>query len=225
MWNGHLLFRAFQSFEVNQTGIPATNVTSNPNLGGGSFYDSGAYGSGPSGHDGTDFDNEPPLLEELGINPNHIFQKVIHQASPLSIYIWFWTSLNPPLYCILARFQTLSVLNPFRTTEQSMLQDADMAGPLVFCLTLGAFLLLVRREIILPMKTVILMIATHYRVEKCPSLISMALAFWAVWHFSHCSLWWQHKHQWLWAQSYPCSAIAYFQWSFCLAWMCSSHYS
>lgn len=38
----------------------------------------------------------------------------------------------------------MSVLNPFRTTEQTILQDTDLAGPLVFCLTLGSFLLLVR---------------------------------------------------------------------------------
>lgn len=41
--------------------------------------------------------------------------------------------------------QTLSVLNPFRTTDQTILQDTDMAGPLVFCLTLGSFLLLVSK--------------------------------------------------------------------------------
>lgn len=61
------------------------------NAGGGgamsSFYDPNAYAA-PNpyeqdkqfktapGNAGTDFDNEPPLLEELGINPNHIFQKV-----------------------------------------------------------------------------------------------------------------------------------------------------
>jgi hypothetical protein len=39
--------------------------------------------------------------------------------------------------------QTLAVLNPFRTTDASILQDTDLAGPLVFCLALGAFLLLV----------------------------------------------------------------------------------
>lgn len=61
---------------------------------------------------GNEFEDEPPLLEELGINPHAIFQK------------------------------TLSVLNPFRTTEQSILQDTDLAGPLVFCLALGGFLLL-----------------------------------------------------------------------------------
>lgn len=48
---------------------------------GGSFYDPNVYshndqyGSARAG-DGTDFDDEPPLLEELEINPQHIMQKV-----------------------------------------------------------------------------------------------------------------------------------------------------
>ncbi|XP_068085236.1 protein YIPF5 [Anabrus simplex] len=37
---------------------------------------------------------------------------------------------------------TLAVLNPFRTTDANILQDTDLAGPLVFCLAFGAFLLL-----------------------------------------------------------------------------------
>jgi hypothetical protein len=42
--------------------------------------------------------------------------------------------------------QTLAVLNPFRTTDASILQDSDLAGPLVFCLAFGAFLLLVSSD-------------------------------------------------------------------------------
>lgn len=69
----------------------------------------GGFGnSGPS----NDFEDEPPLLEELGINPDHIIQK------------------------------TLAVLNPFRITNANILQDTDLAGPLVFCLALGGLLLL-----------------------------------------------------------------------------------
>merc|ERR1712136_37149 len=60
----------------------------------------------------TDFDDEPPLLEELGINPDHIFQK------------------------------TLAVLNPLRETDAAILQDTDLAGPLAFVLAFGGFLLL-----------------------------------------------------------------------------------
>ena len=48
-----------------------------------------------------EYANEPPLLEELGINPEHILQK------------------------------TLSVLNPFRVTRPDVAGDADLAGPLV----------------------------------------------------------------------------------------------
>jgi len=64
------------------------------------------------GIDGNDFENEPPLLEELGIHPEHIIQK------------------------------TLSVLNPMRKTTSDVAGDADLAGPLTFCLAFGALLLL-----------------------------------------------------------------------------------
>ncbi|MPC35499.1 protein YIPF5-like [Portunus trituberculatus] len=57
-------------------------------------------------------EDEPPLLEELGINPDAILQK------------------------------TLTVLNPLRRTDPCILQDTDLAGPLAFCLALGSFLLL-----------------------------------------------------------------------------------
>ncbi|XP_071454065.1 protein YIPF5 [Hetaerina americana] len=60
----------------------------------------------------SEFDDEPPLLEELGINPDHIIQK------------------------------TLAVLNPLRETDAKILQDTDFAGPLAFCLAFGALLLL-----------------------------------------------------------------------------------
>ncbi|CAF3675726.1 unnamed protein product [Rotaria socialis] len=56
--------------------------------------------------------DEPPLLEELGINFDHIFKK------------------------------TKSVLNPFTTPDLSILDDVDLAGPLVFCLAFACSLLL-----------------------------------------------------------------------------------
>ncbi|CAG0884116.1 unnamed protein product [Darwinula stevensoni] len=37
---------------------------------------------------------------------------------------------------------TLAVLNPMKQTKPEILQDTDLAGPLAFCLALGAFLLL-----------------------------------------------------------------------------------
>jgi hypothetical protein len=39
------------------------------------------------------------------------------------------------------------VLNPFRTTDKSIFEDTDLAGPLVFCLAFGGFLLLVSLSI------------------------------------------------------------------------------
>jgi len=70
------------------------------------------FGGGASNDTSDEFANEPPLLEELGINPEHIVQK------------------------------TLTVLNPFRTTRTDVAGDADLAGPLVFCLAFGSLLLL-----------------------------------------------------------------------------------
>ncbi|EDW76157.1 uncharacterized protein Dwil_GK14816 [Drosophila willistoni] len=111
----------FQTFDNTQASVPPSFEAPPPQQGLGGFYDPTAYADnsyaqtkavGGADGAGTDFDDEPPLLEELGINPNHIFQK------------------------------TLAVLNPLRGTDQQILQDTDMAGPLVFCLTLGGFLLL-----------------------------------------------------------------------------------
>lgn len=61
---------------------------------------------------GDDFEDEPPLLEELGINFDHIVQK------------------------------TWSVLHLFKETEPTVVGDSDMAGPLVFCLLFMGSLLL-----------------------------------------------------------------------------------
>ncbi|KAI8320441.1 Yip1-domain-containing protein [Martensiomyces pterosporus] len=58
------------------------------------------------------FPNEQPLLEELGINFQHIKSK------------------------------TLAVLNPFKPIDTAIYDDSDMAGPLLFILVLGTFLLL-----------------------------------------------------------------------------------
>ncbi|NXT28580.1 YIPF7 protein, partial [Syrrhaptes paradoxus] len=58
------------------------------------------------------FDDEPPLLEELGINFEHIWQK------------------------------TLTVLNPVKPADGSIMNETDLTGPLVFCLALGGTLLL-----------------------------------------------------------------------------------
>ncbi|KAK6626727.1 hypothetical protein RUM43_003458 [Polyplax serrata] len=81
------------------------------------YYVGNNYGPQDGFKAGTDteFEDEPPLLEELGIDPDRIMQK------------------------------TLAVLNPFH--KQGLVDDAsfltkdtDLAGPLVFCLALGATL-------------------------------------------------------------------------------------
>ncbi|KAI9205823.1 uncharacterized protein BJ171DRAFT_499818 [Polychytrium aggregatum] len=55
---------------------------------------------------------EPPLLEELGINFEHIKNK------------------------------SLTVLNPFTNVDQHIMDDTDLAGPLIFLGLFGGFLLL-----------------------------------------------------------------------------------
>jgi hypothetical protein len=56
---------------------------------------------------------EPPLLQELGINFDHIKKK------------------------------SVTVLNPFKPMDKHIMDDTDLAGPLVFCFLFGGFLLLV----------------------------------------------------------------------------------
>ncbi|KAG0224566.1 hypothetical protein B0O80DRAFT_69664 [Mortierella sp. GBAus27b] len=57
-------------------------------------------------------EGEPPLLEELGINFAHIKTK------------------------------SFTVLDPLRPVDPNIMDDTDLAGPLVFCLAFGTFLLL-----------------------------------------------------------------------------------
>jgi hypothetical protein len=66
---------------------------------------------------GTQFEieEEPPLLEELGINPDRIFEK------------------------------SVAVLNPFHSDvpfNVNILDEADLAGPVALCILLGACLML-----------------------------------------------------------------------------------
>jgi len=57
------------------------------------------------------FEGEPPLLEELGINFAHI------------------------------RAKSLTVLNPLRPVDEHIMDDADLAGPVIFTICFGLFLL------------------------------------------------------------------------------------
>ncbi|KAF2139271.1 uncharacterized protein K452DRAFT_232278 [Aplosporella prunicola CBS 121167] len=57
------------------------------------------------------YDGEPPLLEELGVNFGHI------------------------------KMKTLTVLNPLARIDQHIMDDSDLAGPILFFLLFGTFLL------------------------------------------------------------------------------------
>ena len=69
-------------------------------------------GTGSDAQNATNFEQEPPLLEELGINFHHIYRK------------------------------TICVLNPFAKPHETIIHDTDLAGPLVFCVAYGFSLLL-----------------------------------------------------------------------------------
>eukprot|EP00048_Salpingoeca_helianthica_P016601 m.233207 g.233207 ORF g.233207 m.233207 type:complete len:265 (+) comp19016_c0_seq1:105-899(+) len=71
----------------------------------------GTMDSGNTFSNSLGFDEEPPLLEELGINFQHIFDK------------------------------TLAVLHPMKPIGPHLMDDTDLAGPLIFCLLFGSFLL------------------------------------------------------------------------------------
>ncbi|KAL7890144.1 hypothetical protein AOLI_G00024020 [Acnodon oligacanthus] len=67
----------------------------------------------PGADENTDsFEEEPPLLEELGINFDHIWQK------------------------------TLTVLNPLKPADGSIMNETDLTGPVIFCIAMGITLLM-----------------------------------------------------------------------------------
>lgn len=99
----------FQSFEYNTPSQEYnTYFTQQP------AYTGSVFTPDPTAFQRTpdDYEDEPPLMEELGINFEHICHK------------------------------TLSVLNPLKKPDATIMQDTDLAGPLVFCLALGGTLLL-----------------------------------------------------------------------------------
>ncbi|XP_015602132.1 protein YIPF5 [Cephus cinctus] len=110
----------FQSYSEQQAGdysaYPQKGfLDPTQNVYGGDIYTQDDYVKGTAGF--GEEEDEPPLLEELGIDPDRIIQK------------------------------TLAVLNPFHRRGQTddanyLLQDSDLAGPVTFCLALAAFLLL-----------------------------------------------------------------------------------
>ena len=63
------------------------------------------------------YDGEPPLLEELGVNFGHI------------------------------KMKTLAVLNPFGRIDRHIMDDSDVAGPILFFLIFGTSLLVCWPEV------------------------------------------------------------------------------
>ncbi|CAB3397769.1 unnamed protein product [Caenorhabditis bovis] len=97
-------------YQMNQAQFQQPQSNNYNYYGGQMFVPNSGIGAVQS--DGEDYENEPPLLEELGINFSHIKEK------------------------------TFAVLNPTGTATAEVIEDQDLAGPLVFCLIFGAALLL-----------------------------------------------------------------------------------
>ncbi|GJQ74998.1 hypothetical protein Trydic_g9619 [Trypoxylus dichotomus] len=82
---------SFQSFDTNSSATGYTDQTGygnnpylNPSTGGnftGGIFVPSPGGTGTQKFDsiGNEFEDEPPLLEELGVNPEYILQKGLHQ--------------------------------------------------------------------------------------------------------------------------------------------------
>lgn len=83
----------------------------------------GTIGGGGGGYNPVDFENEPPLLEELGINLDQISAKSLAVILPLPTNI----------------AQKYNIQNDITT----MMEDADLIGPIIYALCLGMELLLV----------------------------------------------------------------------------------
>jgi len=83
---------------------------------GASFYDPntnmGSMGAVPTQTTSDTFDEEPPLMEELGIDLQQIYQT------------------------------TMTVLNPSKPAATTLMDDPDLSGPVLFCLGFGSLLLL-----------------------------------------------------------------------------------
>jgi len=85
----------------------------NPNMYNGDMYTPDQSKAPPTDMYSGGFEDEPPLLEELGINFDHIYQK------------------------------TVAVMNPWKHTSSEVINEVDLTGPFVFCMALGAAMLMV----------------------------------------------------------------------------------
>jgi len=95
--------------------VPGSNYLAQGVSGGSTMVNGGGGqwgGSMDSGGGEEDYSMEPPLLVELGINFQHIWEK------------------------------TKTVLMPLGSMDEHIMDDADLAGPLFFLLSFGIFLLM-----------------------------------------------------------------------------------
>ena len=123
----------YPQYGANSNGF-TSNGFSNPQFNNNgqpaSSYSMNFDGRSPGGGGDDDDENELPLLEELGIRFDKIWSK------------------------------TQAVINPTKKLSNNILDDADLAGPLFFCLLLGSCLLLAGK-------------VRHYNVSFCFDVISI----------------------------------------------------
>jgi protein YIPF5/7 len=115
-----------KSFDYNNMSMNYGN-TGAMNNGGGSQFSTAVSSE-------EDYENEPPLLEELGINFDHIWAKTQAVLIPTRVSC-FYFFLNLLLFI-------LNFCSLVQQINAHILDDSDLAGPLCFCLLLGSCLLL-----------------------------------------------------------------------------------
>ncbi|ODQ80818.1 hypothetical protein BABINDRAFT_161022 [Babjeviella inositovora NRRL Y-12698] len=106
-------------FMNNQFASPSADVTGNMS---GQLLSQGVFAAfGTSGYPG-----ESPLLEELGINFQHIKTKTLAVLNPFTSYAKF----------------AVSSTGESDNGADNVMNDADLAGPILFVLMFGSFLLM-----------------------------------------------------------------------------------
>ena len=80
------------------------------------------------------FEGEPPLLEGESRSSHSSHRRFPHTHISTELGINFSH----------IRAKSMTVLNPFRRVDERIMDDADLAGPLIFCFCFATFLLFVR---------------------------------------------------------------------------------
>ena len=112
-----------------------------------------------------DFSDEPPLLEELGVDMRRILSK------------------------------TLAVVNPFKKIDTAVMtaQDSDLAGPVIFAISLGALLMFQGNPLLLffsssgqcMIQLVTNSCSTHFFVVRSFFCFSVLFSRFHIFTFSH----------------------------------------